>query len=82
MVGVQPAQDHLDGRQQPLWREDLQFLLNGLEIVTGLADRGILPQAGASRRLCLRKAAHTIVCARCITGGRAQLTWRQQKTVT
>ena len=37
-VGTEPAQYHLDRGQQPLCREDLQFLLNGLEIAAGLAD--------------------------------------------
>lgn len=43
---MQLAQNHVGGRQQPLCREELQYLMSGLEIVARLTDRGIPPQVG------------------------------------
>lgn len=73
MVGAEPARDHLDGGQQSLCREDLQFLFNGLEIVARLVSGGILPQVGERKQLYLRKAANIVLCTGCIAEGRAQL---------
>lgn len=73
MVGAEPARYHLDGGQQSLCREDLQFLFNGMEIVARLVSGGILPQVGERKKLYLRKAAHIALHTRCVAEGRAQL---------
>lgn len=81
MVAAQPAQDHLDGRQQSLCRKNVQFPLGGLEIVF-LGNGGLLFPRGTPTELCVRKDVHLALGAKGTADSRAWLRLRCQNVMT